>query len=387
MGVIDDYYGGYENLWMWTDENGDVDYEGAYEAASGLGPELPEWILRGEDPYADEYDDYDDLYDKITRSTQAYGTKEQPPVDDPAVLRRLLAVLKGNFTATALTSSLEFGVGCTEFRETQDTRGGSFGTIAYEREASLLNNGPIYAAIDQEMDFNEATGIPFSVTWWDEAGRPRQEDKNLEFLTLNDLRTYHMEFRFGNAYKAGPKYPGWCALLKPGFHSKPGSKVHWEVFWSSAVLWWAIRTTGVKPWDEAMHEMSTSEGIADLKARLREAEAVEADNKAKLQAEKKAKKSKERAARRESNRGGKGGNGGGKGTGTGRGQGSNSTRNSDINADEGPNGSSSSSAPHQVAASQTSEAEGQGRGKNYEKNRRRREKKRMEQQMGGLSLQ
>lgn len=34
MGFVDDYCGGYENLALYTDEDGDVDFEGAYE--SGL---------------------------------------------------------------------------------------------------------------------------------------------------------------------------------------------------------------------------------------------------------------------------------------------------------------------------------------------------------------
>ena len=42
MGIIDDYYGGYENIAAWTNEDGETDFDGAYEAASGLGPEFPE---------------------------------------------------------------------------------------------------------------------------------------------------------------------------------------------------------------------------------------------------------------------------------------------------------------------------------------------------------
>lgn len=30
MGIFDDYYGGYENLALYTDENGDVDFDAAY---------------------------------------------------------------------------------------------------------------------------------------------------------------------------------------------------------------------------------------------------------------------------------------------------------------------------------------------------------------------
>lgn len=33
MGIIDDYYGGYENLAMHTDLDGDVDFDGAYGSA------------------------------------------------------------------------------------------------------------------------------------------------------------------------------------------------------------------------------------------------------------------------------------------------------------------------------------------------------------------
>lgn len=33
MGIIDDYYGGYENLAMNTDSDGNVDFEGAYGTA------------------------------------------------------------------------------------------------------------------------------------------------------------------------------------------------------------------------------------------------------------------------------------------------------------------------------------------------------------------
>ena len=35
MGIIDDYYGGYENIAAWTNEDGETDFDGAYEAASG----------------------------------------------------------------------------------------------------------------------------------------------------------------------------------------------------------------------------------------------------------------------------------------------------------------------------------------------------------------
>ena len=34
MGIIDDYYGGYENLAMHTNSDGDIDHEGAYESAN-----------------------------------------------------------------------------------------------------------------------------------------------------------------------------------------------------------------------------------------------------------------------------------------------------------------------------------------------------------------
>ena len=33
----DDYYGGYETLAIFTDDNGDVDFESAYNFANGLG--------------------------------------------------------------------------------------------------------------------------------------------------------------------------------------------------------------------------------------------------------------------------------------------------------------------------------------------------------------
>ena len=36
MGVIDDYYGGYENLAMHTDPNGDTDFDAAYGSACGF---------------------------------------------------------------------------------------------------------------------------------------------------------------------------------------------------------------------------------------------------------------------------------------------------------------------------------------------------------------
>ena len=34
MGIIDDYYGGYDNLAMHMNSDGDIDYEGAYESAN-----------------------------------------------------------------------------------------------------------------------------------------------------------------------------------------------------------------------------------------------------------------------------------------------------------------------------------------------------------------
>ena len=36
MGVVDDYYGGYENLAMNTDSAGNVDFVGAYGSACGF---------------------------------------------------------------------------------------------------------------------------------------------------------------------------------------------------------------------------------------------------------------------------------------------------------------------------------------------------------------
>jgi len=43
MGIIDDYYGGYENIAMFTDEDSETDFEGAYNH--------------------DGLDDLDELYD------------------------------------------------------------------------------------------------------------------------------------------------------------------------------------------------------------------------------------------------------------------------------------------------------------------------------------
>ena len=36
MGIIDDHYGGYENLAMYTDPDGNVDFDGAYGSAAGF---------------------------------------------------------------------------------------------------------------------------------------------------------------------------------------------------------------------------------------------------------------------------------------------------------------------------------------------------------------
>eukprot|EP00976_Prorocentrum_cordatum_P064738 1177606-Prorocentrum_minimum.AAC.1 len=51
MGIVDDYYGGYANLAMHTDEDGDVDWESAYYSAAGLDYE--------DGYFSDEYDDDD----------------------------------------------------------------------------------------------------------------------------------------------------------------------------------------------------------------------------------------------------------------------------------------------------------------------------------------
>jgi hypothetical protein len=45
MGIIDDYYGGYENIAMHTNEEGETDFEAAYNSANGL-------------------DDYDEQYEQ-----------------------------------------------------------------------------------------------------------------------------------------------------------------------------------------------------------------------------------------------------------------------------------------------------------------------------------
>lgn len=47
MGVIDDYYGGYENLAMFTDGNGNTDYEGAYNTANNLDIWEPQLDSKG----------------------------------------------------------------------------------------------------------------------------------------------------------------------------------------------------------------------------------------------------------------------------------------------------------------------------------------------------
>ena len=49
MGIIDDYYGGYENLCMHMDDDGGIDYDGAYEAAN----------FGGYDAYGGAYSDDD----------------------------------------------------------------------------------------------------------------------------------------------------------------------------------------------------------------------------------------------------------------------------------------------------------------------------------------
>ena len=36
MGIIDDYYGGYETIAQFTDEDGNTDFDAAYDHANGL---------------------------------------------------------------------------------------------------------------------------------------------------------------------------------------------------------------------------------------------------------------------------------------------------------------------------------------------------------------
>jgi hypothetical protein len=47
-------YGGYENIGMFTNEEGETDFEGAYDYANGLSDEIPNYEEQEEERYAEE---------------------------------------------------------------------------------------------------------------------------------------------------------------------------------------------------------------------------------------------------------------------------------------------------------------------------------------------
>ena len=53
MGIIDDHYGGYENLYMHMDDDGGIDYDGAYESANFGGYDLYGGAYSDDDGYSE----------------------------------------------------------------------------------------------------------------------------------------------------------------------------------------------------------------------------------------------------------------------------------------------------------------------------------------------
>ena len=75
MGIIDDYYGGYENLGMHMGSDGEIDYEGAYDTANFGGG--GGW----DDEYGDEEEDVEDDED----DSEKYEDGEEDEEDDDEV--------------------------------------------------------------------------------------------------------------------------------------------------------------------------------------------------------------------------------------------------------------------------------------------------------------
>jgi hypothetical protein len=257
MGIIDDHYGGYENLALWTDADGNVDFDGAYYGAAGLGPEFPGETGRYCSDSGDDEDGYDDGFGGgLGPQAAGDGLQSSSAHPDPLTRSKLAAVLAGTFEAPTLTGDARFAATVSQLAAAQAAAGGRPGAVAYRSDRYIpAPSGTSRSRYRGEREpawtttggacFGALVGSRHAFSWWEAAGGPRQTEPSVRFYNYADVRE-HYELGM-----AGPAEAPWCvvpaemtASRRPGFDA--------NLFWSVAVLWRETGSCGVRAWDEQL---------------------------------------------------------------------------------------------------------------------------------------
>lgn len=246
-------------------------FAGAFKAANGLGPQFPEGYYpdfnwdgydSDEDPYGDGWVNPYSYSNLVRKRPPPYVPLQPQPQPQPApssplppnydnaeMLRRLNAIARGKFSCLELVNCEVFIRYRNEHKRVQCGLRGSYGKVAYNIALDAPTNGLIYSATTDAQPFKlMGRGRTHHVTWWEESDGPRQRDL-FSFKPLADIKALHIH-RYGGA-NWGPEHAGWCGNAPPGtMNSLHGLDIN--LLWSTAVLYWELGTTGVKPWDTGM---------------------------------------------------------------------------------------------------------------------------------------
>ena len=174
-----------------------------------------------------------------------------PAIDDVDMLRRLKAVALGQFSCIDLVTSKVFSSYRNEYIRAQSSSGGSYNKVIYE---SYNSSPPIYTLAKNNIAHVEKTmGRRFSVRWWEGP----ESDSQVETFNF-DLYQF---IRHGHMYSShfalkGPEHFGWC---------HPSYNGHLILFWSTAILYYELGSTGVKSWDEEMKRICNDPGIVEAR--------------------------------------------------------------------------------------------------------------------------
>jgi len=156
---------------------------------------------------------------------------------------KLLSIMDGFFEAPGFTNSKKFRHAVHRQRLVSHSRSLT-AKIVYEPEWDGISKA-VYTRTVADWDW--LSGEVFHVRWWSRGMHQFCKwDREMKFWTYEELQEVHREHLDGTS---GPEDHDWCRL---------DGTMHWDMFWSAALLFRFAGSSGVKSWDDQFQAMKNS---------------------------------------------------------------------------------------------------------------------------------